>query len=70
MATEPEIEFVITGGTIDSAYDGTQDTAVPNRESILPEVMQLIKSDVPFQFTTVCMKDSRGLTADDLENIF
>ncbi len=67
---ESEIEFVITGGTIDSAYDGTKDTAVPNKESILPEVMQLIKSDASFHFTTVCMKDSRGLTEDDLENIF
>ncbi|HYC34424.1 MAG TPA: asparaginase domain-containing protein [Candidatus Paceibacterota bacterium] len=70
MNQESEIEFVITGGTIDSVYDGTKDTVVPSNESILPEVMRLIKSDAVFYFNTVCMKDSRGLNAEDLENIF
>ncbi|MBY0539447.1 asparaginase [Patescibacteria group bacterium] len=63
------IHFVITGGTIDSVYDGTKDTAVPSEKSILPEVMALIKTDTPLEFSQVCMKDSRGLTEGDLDSI-
>ncbi|MBP9832551.1 MAG: asparaginase [Candidatus Pacebacteria bacterium] len=60
------IHFIITGGTIDSVYDGSKDTVVPSGSSILPDVMKLIKSELPLEFTEICMKDSRNLTAEDL----
>ena len=57
-----QIHFIITGGTIDSYYDGTQDTAVPNQESIIPGFIKNLKLPIEHQFTTVCMKDSRAIT--------
>lgn len=63
------IHFVITGGTIDSYYDGSKDTAVPNKESIIPSFIQSLKLYHSAEFTTVCMKDSRDLTREDLENV-
>lgn len=59
------IHIIVTGGTIDSHYDGTKDTAVPNKESILPEYMKMIRLYRKVAFTTVCMKDSRSLTVSD-----
>lgn len=64
------VHFVITGGTIDSVYDGSKDTVVPSKESILPEVMSLVKTSMPFEFTEVCMKDSRELNGSDREEIY
>ncbi|MBU1177910.1 asparaginase [Patescibacteria group bacterium] len=63
------IHFIITGGTIDSYYDGSKDTAVVNKESIIPQFIEGLKLDQKSTFTKVCMKDSRELTRDDLESI-
>ena len=63
------IHFIITGGTIDSFYDGTKDTAVPNEKSVIPRFIKSLQLYEKTIFTEVCMKDSRGLTEDDLENI-
>lgn len=63
------IHFIITGGTIDSHYDGAKDTAVPNETSVIPAFIKSLRLSYPTEFTTVCMKDSRELKHDDLENI-
>ena len=63
------IHFIITGGTIDSFYDGSKDTAVPNKESIIPSFIKSLKLYHGAEFTTVCMKDSRDLKREDLENV-
>ncbi|MDP1760168.1 MAG: asparaginase domain-containing protein, partial [Candidatus Woesebacteria bacterium] len=63
------IHFVITGGTIDSHYDGSKDTAVPNKESVIPSFIESLKLYHDAEFTTVCMKDSRDLKREDLENV-
>lgn len=63
------IHFIITGGTIDSYYDGTKDTAVPNKESIIPIFVKSLKLYENTDFTQICMKDSRDLTQTDLKNI-
>jgi len=63
------IHFVITGGTIDSFYDGSKDTAVPNKESVIPSFIESLKLYHGAEFTTVCMKDSRDLKREDLENV-
>ena len=63
------IHFIMTGGTIDSHYDGSQDTAVPNEVSIIPSFVRSLKLYSEAEFTTVCMKDSRELKLEDLENI-
>lgn len=63
------IHFVITGGTIDSYYDGTKDTVVPGEESVIPEFVQSLKLYHEVKFTTICMKDSRDLSREDQQNI-
>ncbi len=63
------IHFIITGGTIDSHYDGSKDTAVPNKESIIPSFIESLKLYHNAEFTTICMKDSRELKREDLETI-
>ncbi len=64
------IHFIMTGGTIDSVYDGSKDTAVPNDKSIIPSFVESLKLyNTEGEFTEVCMKDSRDLTMDDLKNV-
>lgn len=64
------IHFIITGGTIDSHYDGAKDTIVPNKESIIPEFINSLQlSDAKFLFKTICMKDSREINNEDRQNI-
>jgi len=63
------IHFLITGGTIDSFYDGTADTVKPSKSSVIPEYINSLKLYDKAVFTTVCMKDSRSLTKIDLGNI-
>ncbi|MFA6098810.1 MAG: asparaginase domain-containing protein [Patescibacteria group bacterium] len=63
------IHFIITGGTIDSHYDASKDTAVPNEISVIPSFINGLKIYHGAEFTTVCMKDSRDLKREDLDNI-
>ena len=63
------IKIILTGGTIDSVYDGTKDTAVPLKHSALPEFFKLLKLQDNVSFTEVCMKDSRQINAGDLKKI-
>lgn len=58
--------FVITGGTIDSFYDGTVDTVKPNEKSVLPDYIKSLKLYEEVAFSEICMKDSREITQDDL----
>ncbi len=64
-----KIHFIMTGGTIDSHYDGSKDTAVPNKESVILSFIEGLKLYHDAEFTTVCMKDSRELNTKDLENV-
>ncbi len=64
------IHVIITGGTIDSYYDGTKDTVIPSERSIIPSFMDGLKSyDYKFEYATICMKDSRAITDSDREKI-
>ena len=63
------IHFIITGGTIDSHYDGSKDTVVTNKESTIPAFIKSLKLYNKTEFTTICMKDSRELKNEDLKNI-
>lgn len=69
MLTANSIHIILTGGTIDSFYDGTIDTVRPNEKSIIPFYMQTLKLHEEPEFTEICMKDSRDLNRNDLENI-
>ncbi|MFH1591334.1 MAG: asparaginase domain-containing protein [archaeon] len=69
IKAEETVHFVITGGTIDSFYDGTKDTCMPHKRSMIPSFIQSLRLYHLADFTTVCMKDSRDLTQSDLKNL-
>jgi L-asparaginase len=67
--TKSKIHFILTGGTIDSYYEGTKDTAVPNEKSVIPQFIKSLKLYEEFEFSEVCMKDSRDLSKSDVKKI-
>lgn len=69
MAQKEKILFILTGGTIDSFYDGSKDTVVPRPHSIVPQYIRSLKMPIDTEFKEVCMKDSRDLTQKDLAKI-
>ena len=68
-STNPKIHFIMTGGTIDSYYEGTKDTVVPNKHSSLPTYIRGLKLSIETEFTEVCMKDSRDLSLEDMKSV-
>src|SRR3989338_9613503 len=67
--SEKAIHFIITGGTIDSFYESTKDTVIPNETSVIPRFLGSLKLYDKPEFTVVCMKDSRDLVKTDLQNV-
>lgn len=63
------IHILMTGGTIDSYYDATKDTAVPQSHSVIPRYIAGLNLDHKFKFTEICMKDSRAISPTDLRKI-
>lgn len=68
MKQDP-IHVVITGGTIDSYFEATKDTVVPNRESVIPAYIKSLKLYNKITHTVVCMKDSRAILKKDREAV-
>ncbi|MBI5392854.1 asparaginase [Candidatus Woesearchaeota archaeon] len=66
---KPSIHLILTGGTIDSYWNGIIDTAVPLKESCIPQFIQLLKLYEEVLYTTICMKDSRQLEQTDRKKI-
>ena len=64
-----KIHFIMTGGTIDSYYDPSKDTAVPNEHSIIPQFVNSLKLHADAEYSEVCMKDSRNLDMNDLKKV-
>ncbi len=67
------IHFIVTGGTIDSVWNGAQDTVVVSEHSVLPEYFGELGSNLKFyeelKFTEICMKDSRAISDEDRQNV-
>jgi len=63
------IHFFLTGGTIDSVWDSSQDTAVPRKESIIPQFIKSLKPYFKFKCTKICMKDSRKFVQADRKKL-
>jgi len=59
------IHCILTGGTIDSYYEGSLDTAVPLKHSSIPRYLKNLKLYHKFHYTELCMKDSRAINAAD-----
>jgi L-asparaginase len=62
------ILVILTGGRIDSVWDGGVDEIVVAKHSVMPDYFKALKIN-GLEFREVCMKDSRALTADDRKNI-
>lgn len=43
MAQSSKLHFIMTGGTIDSYYNGIQDTAIPNEYSSIPKFLKILR---------------------------
>ena len=69
MAKKEKIAVIITGGTIDSYYEGIKDTVVPLEKSSIPQYLKGLKMDHAFSFYEICMKDSRSINLNDRKNI-
>jgi len=63
------IHIVITGGTIDSFYNGIKDTVEPLKHSSIPDFIKSLKLYEKTLFSEVCMKDSRALNLSDFKKI-
>lgn len=59
------IHCIFTGGTIDSFYDVTKDTAVPYIKSVIPQYLASLKLYTRLKFSQICMKDSRAIGLQD-----
>jgi L-asparaginase len=68
MAIKQTIHFIMTGGTIDSYFNGTKDTVDVLKNSSIPAFIKSLKLYERVEFTQVCMKDSRALTKKDISN--
>lgn len=64
-----KMHLIMTGGTIDSSWDGRQDAVIVSAESNLPTFFKKFPIDYEIIFTEVCMKDSRALTTEDLSKL-
>jgi len=69
MIKKSQIEIIITGGTIDSYYDGAKDTVVTSEKSAIPNFLKNLKTNNIFSFHETCMKDSRSLNDKDLKKV-
>ena len=69
MKNIEKIEFIITGGTIDSYYDSIKDAVTPLKKSVLPAFIESLKLDEQVSFKIICMKDSRSLTPVDIKKV-
>ena len=69
MSRDDTVHFILTGGTLDSFYEATKDTAVPLVHSCIPQYLKGLNLYLSTVFTEVCMKDSRDINQKDLKNI-
>ncbi len=67
------VNVIITGGTIDSEWNGSKDTVAVSDHSTLPayfdELGKNLKFPYEFLFNEICMKDSRAINEEDRKKI-
>jgi L-asparaginase len=69
MSKKEKIEIILTGGTIDSTWDGIADTATVNAHSVIPNYFKKLIIYPRIKFNEICMKDSRALNQKDIKNV-
>ncbi|EAQ66898.1 asparaginase [Marinomonas sp. MED121] len=71
MTNPINFHLITTGGTIDSYYDPDQCGPLCFEQSVLPKYLEqhcALDKDA-YQFSQVCMKDSREMTTSDREDM-
>lgn len=63
------VHFIITGGTIDSRYDGILDAIRPLQTSVIPQVIESLQLYTESMYSVICMKDSRKINSEDRKNM-
>ena len=69
MSKTDKIHVLLTGGRIDSVWDGGVDEIIIAKESVIPSFFKAIGLTLDFVFSQICMKDSRALTPQDRETM-
>ncbi|HEV7702172.1 MAG TPA: asparaginase domain-containing protein [Candidatus Paceibacterota bacterium] len=64
-----KIEIILTGGTIDSTWDGISDTATVNSHSVIPNYFKKLIVYPEVKFNEICMKDSRQINEQDISKV-
>lgn len=69
LVNPKKILVVMTGGTIDSEWDGTKDAIAPAEHSLIPGYFKVLQKQAKLyedmEFVEACMKDSRSITPED-----
>ncbi len=64
------VHFILTGGTIDKAYDPPTETPQPNTSSVVPDYFtSKIKPHVEISYDDICLLDSNDITEEIREKI-
>ncbi len=64
------VHFILTGGTIDKAYDTVTETPQPGTSSVVPDYFtSKIKPHVDVSFENICLLDSNDITEEIREKI-
>lgn len=63
------VHVIITGGTIDSFYNGAKDTVTTAKVSAIPDYIHSLQLHTKVTTKVVCMKDSRAITNSDRTKI-
>src|SRR3989338_7976667 len=63
------VHMIRTGGTIESRWEPTKDTAVVDTNPWLQVYVERMKLQLGFVYTTVCLKDSRDISYRDRKDI-
>lgn len=63
------LHLITTGGTIDSIWDPTKDTAVPTKETSVLKIFNNAKLQQKTLHTAICAKDSRDVNDEDRKQI-
>ncbi len=63
------VHMIRTGGTIESRWEPTKDTAVVDTNPWLQVYIERMKLQLGFVYTTVCLKDSRDISYRDRKDI-
>lgn len=64
-----KVHIFITGGTIDSYYNGTKDTVECLPKTSIIDFIEGLKVPFEIKYTEICMKDSRSITNDDRKEL-